>query len=332
MPLTMPPLVYLSAADVRRALPMPDAIAAVREAFVQLSSGQVAVPPRVRVDAPLENGVALFMPCHAIEQKLFGLKLVTLFDENRRKGLPLIQALVIVADGATGTPLAVMDGSTLTALRTGAASGVATDCLARDDAEVAAVFGAGVQGRTQLEAVCCVRRIRRARVYDADASAADRFAAEMTQRLGLPVQRAASPAEALADAAVVCTATTSSRPVFQDRELAPGAHINAVGSYKPDVAEIPAETVSRARVVVDHRASAIEEAGDLLVPLRRGLIRKADLETELGEVLARRAPGRRSAEEITLFKSVGVAAQDLFAAARALANARTLGLGIELPR
>jgi ornithine cyclodeaminase/alanine dehydrogenase-like protein (mu-crystallin family) len=325
-------LLYLSAAEVRQALPMPDAIAAMREAFVQLSCGRVILPPRVRIDVPCDNGVALFMPCHVHERKLFGLKLVTLFDRNREKGLPLVQALVILADGTTGAPLAVMDGASLTALRTGAASGVATACLAREDAEVATVFGGGVQARTQLEAVCCVRHIRHARVYDADPSAADRFAAEMSQRLGLQVQRAADPAQALEDAAVVCTATTSSRPVFQDHELPPGVHINAVGSYKPDVAEIPCETVCRARIVVDHRASALEEAGDLLLPLRQGRIRKEHMHTELGEVLAGRAPGRHSASEITLFKSVGVAIQDLFAAARAAANARTLHLGIDLPR
>jgi ornithine cyclodeaminase/alanine dehydrogenase-like protein (mu-crystallin family) len=332
MSLTIPPLLYLSAADVRQALPMPDAIAAMREAFVQLSCGQVILPPRVRIDAPCGNGVALFMPCYVHERNLLGLKLLTLFDRNPQKGLPLVQALVIVADGTTGAPLAVMEGATLTALRTGAASGVATDCLAREDAEVATVFGGGVQARTQLEAVCCVRHIRRARVYDVDAAAADRFAAEMTQRLGLQVQRAADPAKALEDAAVVCTATTSSRPVFQDHELPPGVHINAVGSYKPDVSEIPPETVCRARIVVDHRASALAEAGDLLLPLRQGRIRKEQVHAELGEVLAGRAPGRRSAGEITLFKSVGLAIQDLFAAARAAANARTLHLGIDLPR
>jgi ornithine cyclodeaminase/alanine dehydrogenase-like protein (mu-crystallin family) len=198
--MTVPPLVYLSAAEVRRALPMPDAIAAMREALVQLSSGQVLIPPRVRIDAPSDHGVALVMSCHGVQQRLFGLKLITLLDRNRQEGLPLVQALVIVADGTTGTPLAIMDGASLTALRTGAASGAATDCLARRDAE----------------------------------AAAEQFAAEMTQRLGLQVQRAASPGVALEEAAVVCTATTSGKPVFEDRELAPGAHINAVGSYRPD--------------------------------------------------------------------------------------------------
>jgi ornithine cyclodeaminase/alanine dehydrogenase-like protein (mu-crystallin family) len=325
------PILYLSPDDVRRALPMPAAIEAMREAFRQLSSGQVTLPTRQRLEAPDEHGVALVMPCHSSAHKLFSLKLVTVFHENPRRGLPLIQAVVILADGATGEHLAVMDGASLTAIRTGAASGVATDVLARRDAAVAAVFGAGVQARTQLEAVCCVRSIRRASVYDLDATAAERFAAEMTQKLGLLVERAATPAETVKGADVICTATTSTTPVFEDGDLAPGTHVNGVGSYRPDMTEIPSAAVCRARVVVDHRTSALEEAGDLIDPLSRGLIPQSHVHTELGEILLGRSPGRRTADEITLFKSVGVAIQDLCAASAALENARRLGLGVRLP-
>ncbi len=259
------------------------------------------------------------------------MKFITLFAGNRQKGLPLIHSVVILTDGTTGEHLAVMEGAALTAVRTGAASGLATSVLARADAAVAAIFGAGVQARTQLEAVCCARSIRKAYVYDADPAAADRFAAEMTGRLGLPVERAASPAEALANADVICTATTSSAPVFDDAHVKPGTHLNAIGSYKPYVTEIPAETVCRARVVVDHCASALEEAGDLLVPLKKGLIDESHFRTELGEILAGRAIGRRSPDEVTFFKSVGVAIQDLCAAACALENAGRMGLGVALP-
>jgi len=309
---------------------MSAAITAMRDAFMQLSNGQVTLPPRAHVEAPGAHGRALVMACHSTAQKLFSLKVITLFDQNCQKGLPMIQAVVILTDGTTGEHLAVMDGATLTAIRTGAASGVATGLLARPEAAVAAVFGAGVQARAQLEAVCCARSIRRARVYDAEAAAADEFAAEMAPRLGLLVERATTPAQALEDADVVCTATTAATPVFEDRHLKPGAHINAIGSYRPNVAEIPAATVCRARVVVDHRASALEEAGDLLMPLRQGLIEASHFATELGEVLLGRSPGRRGAEEITFFKSVGVAIQDLCAAACALENARRLKLGVEL--
>lgn len=326
------PILYLSAEDVRRALPMSDAVAAMRSAFVQLSSGQVNLPPRQRIEAPGDDGAALVMTCHSAAEKLFALKFITLFEQNQRKGLPLIQALVSLADGTTGEPLAIMDGAALTAIRTGAASGVATDVLARTDAAVVAVFGAGSQARTQLEAVCAVRAIRRAHVYDPDASAADRLAAEMTERLRRPIQRAASPAEALEHADVVCTATTSSVPVFDDASLPSGAHINAIGSYRPQVSEIPPATVCRARIVVDHRLSALEEAGDLLGPLRQGVLDESQFTTELGDVLLGRSPGRTSREELTLFKSVGVAIQDLCAGARVLENARRLQLGVPLPR
>ncbi|MGA2035058.1 MAG: ornithine cyclodeaminase family protein [Thermoguttaceae bacterium] len=324
------PLLYLAAAHVRRALPMTDAIAAMRDAFAQLSSGQVTLPTRECLQTPDGLGASLVMPCHSTVLRMFSLKTVTVFPDNPRRGLPTIQSLVILTDGTSGAHLAVMDGASLTAIRTGATSGLATDLLARLDAAAVTVFGAGVQARTQLEAVCCVRTIRRACVYDPVPSAADRFAAEMTERLGRPVTRAASPVEALKDADVVCTATTASDPLFEDSDLKHGAHINAIGSYRPHVSEIPPATVCRARVVVDHLGSALEEAGDLLRPLRQGLIEQAHFATELGDVVLGRSPGRGHADQITLFKSVGVAIQDLCAAAKTLENARRLELGLQL--
>jgi ornithine cyclodeaminase/alanine dehydrogenase-like protein (mu-crystallin family) len=270
------------------------------------------------------------MPCHSRALKLFSLKNVTLFHDNPAQGLPLVQATVLLSDGATGAALAVLEGSSLTAIRTGAASGLATELLARADAATVAIFGAGVQARTQLEAVCCARPIHRARVFCRHAEAAQRFAAEMGRQLGVPVEAAGSAAAALSESDIVCTATTSATPVFDDRDLAPGTHINAIGVFCPDMAEIPAATVRRGRVVVDHRAAALEEAGDLLIPYRAGLLAEAHFGTELGDVILGRAPGRTSPEEITLFKSVGVAIQDLCAGAMALENARRLGIGTVL--
>lgn len=330
MTMNTKPLLYLSAEDVRRALPMADAISAMREAFTQLSSGQVTLPTRQCLETPDGQGSDLVMPCHSAALGMFALKTVTTFRDNPGRGLPTVQALVILTDGATGTHLAVMDGASLTALRTGAASGLATDVLAPADAAAVAVFGAGVQARTQLEAVCCVRKIREASVYDMDPTAADQFAAEMASQLGVPVERADTSARNLADADVVCTATSSPSPVFAAEELSQRVHINAVGAYRPETAEIPAEVVCRARVVVDHEASALEEAGDLLCPLSQGLIQPSHISTELGEILLGQAPGRPPGCEVTLFKSVGVAVQDLYAAARAVENARRLGLGVEL--
>lgn len=321
---------FLSAADVARALPMKDAVEAMRDAFRQLSTGRAVVPPRTHIETTDPRGDALFMPSYLPGARRMGTKIVTLFGSNADLGLPRIQAVMVVLDAATGSPLAVMDGASLTAIRTGAASGVATDLLARPGAAVVAVFGAGPQARTQLEAVCAVRPIRRARVFDPNAARARALAQEMAERLGFPVEAAASASEALAGADVVCTATTASEPVFADGDLAPGAHVNAIGSYKPSVREIPSETVRRARVVVDYLPAALAEAGDLLVPMAEGLIGEDHVYAELGEIVAGKKKGRESPDEITLFKSVGVAVQDLAAADRALARAERLDLGTRL--
>lgn len=321
------PLLFLSDSDIRRALPMADAVAAMREAFVQLSRGRIVLPVRQQLATTDVRGTVLIMPCHASEARLFSLKNVSVFDDNRRHGLPRIQATLLLTDGTTGSPLAVMEADVLTAIRTGAASGLATEVLSQPSAEVAAIIGTGVQAQTQLEAVCCVRAIRRALVYGRNAAAAQEFAADSSQKLGIPVEPVRTPAEALRHANVICTATNSAVPVFADRDVSAGAHINAVGSYQPDAAEIPIATVCRARVVVDHRMSALQEAGDLLIPLRKGLLHESHFDTELGAVVLDRSLGRRRDDEITLFKSVGIAVQDLYAAARALENARRLGIG-----
>lgn len=324
------PFLYLSADDVRRALPMAEAISTMRDAFGQLSSGRATMPPRQRIDSPDGRGVALVMACRSDDLGLFSVKMITVFPENPRRGLPSNQAVVMLSDAATGRHLAMLEGSSLTAIRTGAASGLATELLAPSGVETAAIFGAGVQARTQLEAVCCVRPIQRARVFDPDRALAERFADEVGRQLGIAVERAETPARAVAGAGVICTATPSSKPVFSDSDLADAVHINAVGGFKPDYTELPAETVCRARVVVDHRASILEEAGDLLQPLRRGLIQESHFQFELGDVVLGRTPGRCPADKATLFKSVGVAVQDLCAAARAVENARLLGLGTRL--
>jgi ornithine cyclodeaminase/alanine dehydrogenase-like protein (mu-crystallin family) len=321
----------LSAADVRRALPMSAAVRAMREAFIQLSSGAADLPLRTRIDIPTQRGVTLVMPSHLPSQRGIGVKIVTLFEGNRDAGLPFVQAVMVVFDGADGRPLALMDGETLTAIRTGAACGVATDLLARQGAESVAVFGAGVQGRTQLEAVHLVRKVTRACVYDVDRQTAARFADEMSATLAIAVGVASSPGEAASQADIICTATTSTAPVFSDRDLGAGVHINAVGSYKPQVREIPGETVARARVVVDHRPAALSEAGDILMTIREGLISEDHIQAEIGEIASGRRPGRQSDDEITLFKSVGVAVQDLAAAMRVLDAANRLNLGTQAP-
>lgn len=319
----------LSADDVRRALPMREAVEAMKRAFAQLSTGQAEVPLRVPLHVPRHNGLTLFMPAYLAADDQMAVKIVSVFNDNPARGLPLIHALVVVVDAETGRPAAVMEGGTLTALRTGAASGAATDLLARPDAATAAIFGAGVQGRTQLEAVCAVRPIREAWVYDMRPEQARRYAEEMSARLGIPVHVAATPAEAVRPADIICTATTSTTPVFNDADVRPGTHINAIGAYTPEMREIPTETVLRARVVIDHRTASLAEAGDLLIPIREGRMSEEHIWAELGEIVAGRKPGRISPDEVTLFKSVGVAVQDVAAAAAVLAAAERENLGVE---
>jgi ornithine cyclodeaminase len=316
-----------SAADVRRALPMAEAIEAVKVGYAQLSAGRVQAPLRTPLTVSA-NDVTLVMPFFApTDGGALGLKLVSVFNSNAARGLPLIHSVVLAVDPATGAPLALIEGSSLTAIRTGAASGAATDVLARADAAVVAIFGSGVQARRQLEAVCTVRPITCAFVYSL--TGAEAFVAEMAGQGPIPanVRVADSPRQALAEADVVCAATTSRTPVFDGGDLRPGTHVNGIGSFTPEMQEIDAATVQRARVFVDSLEAALAEAGDLIIPLNAGEIGRDHILGELGEVIAGAKPGRTDAGQITFFKSVGVAAQDAMAARVVLRNGPAMGLG-----
>lgn len=317
----------LGGEDVKKALTMPQAIAAMRAAFLQLSKGNAQMPTRAHIDIPKNNGNALFMPSYMESENVICIKTVTLFPDNTANDLPLIQGVVCLFDATNGCALAILDAPTLTSLRTGAASGLATGLLAREDASTAAIFGAGVQGRTQLLAVSTVRDLKKVWVYDKSESAAEKFAREMSQQLDVDVRIAATPADALAFADIVCTATVSQTPVFDDESLAKGTHINAIGSYKPHVQEIPLETVIRSKVVVDHKHSALEETGDLIIPIEQGVFSPERIYAELGDLISEKVSARTSPDEITLFKSVGVAVQDLTAATVAVNNAEEQNIG-----
>ncbi|GAK57097.1 ornithine cyclodeaminase/mu-crystallin family protein [Candidatus Vecturithrix granuli] len=320
------PFRVLSAKDIKQALPMKQAIEAMKKAFVLMSANQAIVPPRIHLDLPENHGATLTMPVYIPELKQIGLKFLSLFGENPQYDLPTIQAIVLVIDAVHGTPLALMDGAVLTALRTGAGSGAATDLLARQDARVAAIFGAGAQGRTQLEAVCAVRPLERAYIFDANLQTAERFAQEMSAHLHIAVDVPTSQ-DVLSEADIICTATTASTPIFADTQIKTGVHINAIGSYKPHIREIPGETVARAKVVVDHRPSCLKEAGDILIPMQAGLFTEDHIAAELGELILAEKPGRSSGQEVTLYKSVGNAVQDLVAASDVLKEAESLNLG-----
>jgi ornithine cyclodeaminase len=254
---------------------------------------------------------------------------VSVFPKNTAFNLPIIHAAVVVMEAETGRPLAVLEGGTLTAIRTGAGGGAATDLLARADSRVAAIFGAGVQARTQLEAICTVRQIKSVWVYDLAEASVEAFITKMRGQGPIPkdLRAASSPAEAVAEADIVCAATTSNTPVFADGDLKPGAHVTGVGSYTPEMQEIPAETIKRALVTVDSRSAALAESGDLIQPMQQGLFDENHVHAEIGEIVLGRKSGRTSDEQITYFKSVGVAVQDAMAGRLALENARKLGLG-----
>lgn len=310
----------LSAADVQAALPMPDAIAAMRRAFSQVSAGRAVMPLRARL--PTAGGLTLVMPAYLPDGGDLAVKVVSVCEGNRARGLPAILGAVLVLDAETGAPRALLDAASLTALRTGAGGGLAADYLARRDAAVVALFGAGVQARAQLQAVLAVRAIQRVWIISRRPETARRLADEIAGWPGGPwAEPAPDTATAVRQADLVITATSAERPVFDGRDLRPGTHVTGVGAHTPTAQEVDAETVRRAaKIVVDARAAAAVEAGDLIVP-------GAPIYAELGELVNGRKPGRESDAEITFFKSVGIAAQDAAAAGAVLAAAEARGLG-----
>lgn len=327
-------MLILNADEVRRALPMDEAIEAMKDAYRSLSDGTAVVPLRTRIAIPNSEALSLFMPAFVSSQdgNALAVKVVSLFPTNPLRGLAYIQAAVLVFDSDTGQAIALLEGSTLTGIRTGAASGAAIDLLARDNSKTVAVFGAGAQGRTQLEAACTARKIKTAYICDSNPEKAKSFAEEMKGRGSIPqdVRIAANSEEAVEQADIICTATTSQKPVFNDNDVKPGTHISSVGSYTPDMQEVPAETLQRAKIFVDSRSASLEEAGDLIQPMRAGIFDESHICGELGEVVEGKIPGRQTSEEITYFKSVGVAVQDAMAAQVALKNAREMKIGTEV--
>lgn len=317
----------LTAEDIRICLPMSGAIEAMRTAFIQLSSGEATVPDRIAVST--DAGVSLFMPGYLPREGHLAAKVVSVYGENRTRGLPVIQGVVLVLDSQTGLPLALMDGAYLTALRTGAAGGLATELLAVEDASVLTIFGAGPQARTQIEAVRAVRPIREVRLLSRPTEGARILADELE---GVDVEVFEDPEKAVAGAEVIVTATDSQKPVFPGGVIREGVHVNAIGAFTPEMAEVDEDLVVRAKVVVDLRATVMAEAGDLVQAMKDGAFSLEDIHAELGEVVSGDRPGRVSSTEITLFKSVGNAVQDVAAACRVLdvASRKDVGTLVEV--
>lgn len=329
----------LSAADVRAAVDMPAAIDAMREAFAALAEGRATVPLRLALET--DHGVSLFMPAHlrgershlegggadANGRERAAAKVVSVNPGNAERGLPAIHAVVLVLEPQTGRPLALMDGTWLTALRTGAVGGLAADLLAREDATTVALFGAGVQARTQLEAVRCVRSVEEVRIVSRSGTSAQALADELDE---VDARRVDDPDEAIAGADIVIAATSSSTPVFDGKRVEAGTHVTGVGSYTTEMREVDTELIRRARVIVDQREAVLAEGGDIAGPIADGVVDETVMAAEIGEVVLERVPGRTSAEEVTFFKSVGNAVQDVAVAARALEAAEREGLGTVL--
>ena len=320
----------LTRQDVQQVLNMRDCIEAIAEVMQRFSAGDTVMPVRLVTKVP-ERGVHAAMPAVLPTLGVFGIKSITIFPTNPSRGAPTILGLVILNETETGRPLAVMDAGYLTGIRTAAASAVATRLLARPDASSLALIGAGVQAATHLWAMCAVRPVKAVAVYDIDAQVAESFILAQLQRFPkLAFRQAVSPEDAIRGADLVCTISSSKTPVVDHSWLKPGAHINGVGSHTPDARELDGPTVQAARVAVDSRQAALKEAGDFILPIQEGLFAAEHVSDEIGELLAGLKPGRASADQITLYKSVGIAVQDVAAARLVYERAAAQGVGVEV--
>jgi ornithine cyclodeaminase len=325
-------VLVLSDADIESLLPMAQCIDLMADALRSLARGVVHNPLRVVVKPPDAAGLMGLMPCYLGGNPVaFGLKTICIFPQNPAKGKDAHQGSVMLFSGDTGELLALMNASAITAIRTAAVSAVATQSLARPDAGDLAIIGAGVQARSHLEALALVRPLRRCRVASLHFENAKKFAQEMQRRYSFPIQAVATVEEAAKSADLIVTATTAREPILQRPWISPGAHLNVVGASLPTAREVDTGTVAAARLFVDCRESTINEAGDYLFPLQEGAIGPEHIQAEIGEVLLGTKPGRTSASEITMFKSLGLAVEDL-AAARYLyehAQAQRVGVCVE---
>lgn len=316
----------LSGRDIAALLPMDACIELMGRTMAAVSEGRARFPPRAVMPAA-PGGFMAWMPGSLDDPACFGVKLLSLFSGNPAAGMSSHLGLVVLFEAEHGRPSALLDAAELTAIRTAAVSGLATRLLARPDAGDLAILGAGEQAASHLAAMLAVRPIRRVRVWSRTEASAQAFAKAQQQKHGLPVEVAASAREAVAGADLVCTVTASREPVLAGAWIAPGAHLNVAGASRPDATEIDTEAVVRARYFVDCRASTELEAGDWLRARECGAVGPNHIVGEIGEVANGSKPGRGSDAEITLFRSLGVAAEDLAAAAYVLDAARASGVG-----
>jgi len=325
-PLAVPTLV-LSGAEIRRLLPMRECMKVMESALVVLGEGRALNPLRQGMLLPGGKGLLGMMPASMEEPPIFGLKVVAVFPGNHGTPYDSHQGVVVLFEPEHGSPVAILDAAEITAIRTAAVSGVATRLLAREDAGDLALLGSGVQARTHLEAMSVARPLRRVRVYSPSRENREAFAAREGAARGVAVEAAPSARAAVLGADLVCTTTSAREPILMGEWLAAGAHVNAVGSSVKATRELDTAAVARARLFVDRRESTLNEAGDFLFPKSEGAIGDDHILGEIGELLSGAVPGRTSPEDVTLFKSLGLAVEDLAAGHHVLAKARATGAG-----
>lgn len=322
-------LKFLSHSDVEKCIDMLSAIDAMKTAFAQLSQNNVNSPLRISMNLSTLDSGALFMPVYFPAKKLVGLKSVMINKNNPSNNLPMIQAMYNVFNSETGEAIAIMDGEYLTSMRTGAASGLATDLLSPKYSKTAVVFGAGVQAEKQIEGICAVRELDVIYVSDLSKhrvkSLIENIQPKIKSRLEILTN-----IKLLKDADIICTATSSTVPVFKHDQLKEKVHINGIGSYKTDMCEIPEETIINSKLYVDSKKACLSEAGDLVQPIKNNKITAEHIYAEIGEVVSELKDSRNNDDKITVFKSVGNAVQDIAAADLILQNADRLNIGTEI--
>lgn len=311
-------MLLLTKMDIKSIFTMKDAIEADKDAFRIYSEGKSVVPLRTNIAIPKYEGQILFMPGYVDEMDVIGVKIVSVFPQNMQKGKPTTPATMVLIDGSSGEVCAILDGTYLTQLRTGAASGAATDILARSDAQIGALIGTGGQGAAQLEAMVTARELKEVRVFDVDIIRAQKFVEEMRNEISNcnTIFKAVSTSDdAIKDADIITTVTTARKPTFNGNLVKAGAHVNAVGSYMPHMQELDPVILNRAnKIYFESTEAVLSESGDIIIPLKQGLITKDKFTGELGQVIMGTLKGRESDEEITVFKTVGIATQDIVTA------------------
>ena len=325
-------MLLLSREDIKKVFTIKDAIEADKKAFQYVVEGKCEIPLRTNIQAPKYDGCFLFMPAYLEEMDTASLKIINIFPHNIDNGIPSSPAQVLLIDGKTGLVTAVLDGTYVTQLRTGAASGAAFDVLAKKDCRIGALIGTGGQAPTQLEAMLAARTLQEVRVYDMNPERTKAFAEIMQEELkdyGARIVPAASSDEAIDDADLIITVTPSSKPVFDGTKVKVGATISCVGAYQHHMQEMDPAILPRAsKIYFDSREAVLSESGDILIPLEEGIITEKDFTGDLGDVLLGKVVGRENDDEIIVFETVGVAAQDLVAAKEIYEKAVKAGVGI----